>query len=106
MIVVADRAAATAVNRFDDRPLVSSGNEDDELAGRVGACIEIEQRDPGEVQSWRGVRTVPDGVGAFNPAFDVTPCDLVTAFITEHGVLRPPYAASLAPVLERPGKSQ
>jgi methylthioribose-1-phosphate isomerase len=64
-----------------------------------GAGIVVEERDPGEVLECRGRATAPDGVAAYNPAFDITPAELVTAFITEHGVLRPPYAASLVPVL-------
>lgn len=66
-----------------------------------GDGIEIEQRDPAEVLGFRDLRWAPEGVGAANPAFDVTPAELVTAFITEHGVLRPPFAESLGPVLER-----
>jgi len=69
-----------------------------------GSDIEIEERDPREVHQWRETRTTPEGAGAWNPAFDVTPAELVTAFITEHGVLRPPFADSLAPVLARSGK--
>jgi methylthioribose-1-phosphate isomerase len=52
-----------------------------------GARIPIEERDPAEV--------VGDGEG-FNPAFDVTPAELVTAVFTEAGVLEPPYEESLA----------
>jgi methylthioribose-1-phosphate isomerase len=55
-----------------------------------GAAIPIEERDPGEV--------VADGE-AFNPAFDVTPAELVTAIVTEAGVLRPPYADSIRQAL-------
>ncbi len=55
----------------------------------------------GEVHGHGGVRFTPVGVAAWNPAFDVTPAELITAFITEHGVLRPPFATSLAPVLAR-----
>jgi methylthioribose-1-phosphate isomerase len=66
-----------------------------------GAGIPIEERDPAEVAEYRGVRAVPRGVAAWNPAFDVTPAELVSAFVTEHGVLRPPYDVSLAPVLAR-----
>ncbi len=64
-----------------------------------GAGIVVEERDPAEVLQCGGCGTAPAGVAAYNPAFDVTPAELVTAFITEHGVLHPPYAASLAPVL-------
>ncbi len=56
-----------------------------------GSEIPIEQRDSSEVTSFGGVRVVPEGVSAFNPAFDVTPHELVTAIITDHGVARAPY---------------
>ena len=55
-----------------------------------GASIPIEERDPSEV--------VAAG-DAFNPAFDVTPAELVTAIVTEAGVLEPPYPASIANAL-------
>jgi methylthioribose-1-phosphate isomerase len=57
-----------------------------------GAGIPIEERDPAEVTE-RG--------DAFNPAFDVTPAELVTAIFTEAGVLEPPYAQSIAQVAPR-----
>lgn len=66
-----------------------------------GEGIVIEEREPAEVHSWHGVRATPEAAEAWNPAFDVTPADLITAFITEHGVLRPPFDKSLAPVLKR-----
>jgi len=52
-----------------------------------GGAIPIEERDPAEVLI---------GGDAFNPAFDVTPAELVTAIVTEAGVLKPPYAESIA----------
>jgi methylthioribose-1-phosphate isomerase len=45
---------------------------------------------------------VPDGVPVRHPAFDVTPAELVTAIITEAGVARAPYGASLAGLLRAP----
>lgn len=60
-----------------------------------GAAIPIEERDADEVTTLRGVRTAPNGVDVFNPAFDVTPEEFVTAFITEKGILRPPYPDGL-----------
>lgn len=66
-----------------------------------GRSIPIEERDPAEVTSCGGRRTAPAGVRAWNPAFDVTPAELVTAFVTDRGLLRPPYRRSLA-VLARP----
>ena len=38
---------------------------------------------------------MPEGVNAFNPAFDVTPAELITAIITDRGVFKPPYTSSL-----------
>lgn len=61
-----------------------------------GTQIPIEERDPRELLEFRGVRTAADGAEAFNPAFDVTPAELVTAIITEHGVIKPPYTENLA----------
>ncbi|NUR72135.1 MAG: S-methyl-5-thioribose-1-phosphate isomerase [Hamadaea sp.] len=54
-----------------------------------GSAIPIEQRDPTEVTHYAGVPVAPLGAGAFNPAFDVTPADLVTAIVTEDRVWRP-----------------
>jgi methylthioribose-1-phosphate isomerase len=54
-----------------------------------GAAIPIEERAAQEVTGWRGVRTAPDGVEAWNPAFDITPAELITAIVTDRGVLAP-----------------
>ncbi|MEU6752853.1 S-methyl-5-thioribose-1-phosphate isomerase [Spirillospora sp. NPDC046719] len=58
-----------------------------DLALPAGDGIPIEERAADEVLAWGDVRTAPDGAGAFNPAFDVTPARLVTALVTETGVL-------------------
>lgn len=60
-----------------------------------GPKIEIEERAASEVTSLGGVRTAPEGTKALNPAFDLTPSDLVTAIITEKGVFKPPYDLSV-----------
>jgi methylthioribose-1-phosphate isomerase len=54
-----------------------------------GAAIPIELRAPEEVAEWRGVRAAADGVDVWNPAFDVTPAELVTAIVTDRGVVPP-----------------
>jgi len=54
-----------------------------------GRAIPIEQRDAAEVTHYAGVRVAPEGAAAFNPAFDVTPADLVTAIVTQDRVWRP-----------------
>lgn len=64
---------------------------------RSGADIVIEQRDPEEVRSAAGRRLTLDGTPCRNPAFDVTPAALITALVTERGVVRSPDADSLAP---------
>ncbi len=61
-----------------------------------GAEIPIEERAGSELTTIGGRRIAPAGVGTFNPAFDVTPAELVTAIVTERGVARPPYTQSLA----------
>lgn len=75
-----------------------------DLTIETGAEIPIEERDPSEVLAFAGVRVAPTGASARHPAFDVTPSRYVTAFITEAGVLRPPYQEALArAVRERRG---
>ena len=64
-----------------------------------GADIPIEQRDPAEITEVLGTPVAPVGTPAWNPAFDVTPAELVTAIVTERGIVRPPYEPSLAAVL-------
>jgi methylthioribose-1-phosphate isomerase len=64
-----------------------------------GADIEIEQRPAAEVATIAGRQVAPGAAGVWNPAFDVTPAALVTAFITDAGVLRPPFEGSIANAL-------
>jgi methylthioribose-1-phosphate isomerase len=66
-----------------------------DLTLKSGAEIPIEQRDRKEVTHIRGQQLAPDGIEVSNPAFDVTPNDLVTAIITDRGVARAPYTESL-----------
>jgi methylthioribose-1-phosphate isomerase len=54
-----------------------------------GAAIPIEERAPDEIFTLAGRRIAPEGVGAWNPAFDVTPAELITAIVTEQGVVAP-----------------
>jgi len=61
----------------------------------AGWKIPIEFRKSEEVTESFGKRTAPRGVRVENPAFDVTPHELITAFITEKGVIRPPYRKNL-----------
>ena len=68
-----------------------------------GAEIPIEQRDPAEVTALNGQALAPAGVKVYNPAFDITPGELITGIITEEGILKPPYHQSIATYLT--GKS-
>lgn len=61
-----------------------------------GGHIVIEERAPEEVTHFAGVRTAPEGVGVCNPAFDVTPHQLLTGIVTERGVIHPPFDVKLA----------
>jgi methylthioribose-1-phosphate isomerase len=57
--------------------------------------IIIEERDPEEICTLAGTRLAPAGAAAYNPAFDATPLELVTALLTEKGVFRPPLMPPL-----------
>lgn len=61
----------------------------------TGRDIPIEERKREEVTAFNGRRTAPRGVKVYNPAFDVTDHKLITAIITEKGVIRPPFARKI-----------
>ncbi|HEY9179789.1 MAG TPA: hypothetical protein VIO32_03655, partial [Candidatus Baltobacteraceae bacterium] len=54
------------------------------------------------IASFGGVRVAEKGARAYNPAFDVTPAHLITAFVTEYGVLRSPYGEAISDLEMRP----
>ncbi len=66
-----------------------------------GWHIPIEERDPSEVLdlALKGRRVTPEGASARNPAFDVTPARLVTAIVTEQGIVQPPFPPGLRQVV-------
>ena len=70
-----------------------------DLATADGTAIRVEQRDAGEVTHFGGTRTAPRATHAHNPAFDVTPAALVTAIVTERGIVRPPLGSNLRALL-------
>ena len=110
VVVGADRIAANGdvANKIGTYPLAVLAQRHDlpfivaapwssvDLATPSGADIPIEQRDPAEVTQLGGRRTAPDGVQVLNPAFDVTPHDLIHHIVTERGVHTAPFGASLA----------
>ncbi|WP_114571695.1 S-methyl-5-thioribose-1-phosphate isomerase [Exiguobacterium flavidum] len=64
-----------------------------------GKDIPIEERDASEVTEGFGKRTAPIDVHVYNPAFDVTPADNITAIVTEKGIIRPPFDVNLKRIL-------
>jgi len=70
-----------------------------DLASASGDAIPIEERGREEVAHIAGQAVVPDGVPVRHPAFDVTPAELVTALVTDRGVLRSPNRDALASLL-------
>jgi methylthioribose-1-phosphate isomerase len=108
IFVGADRIAANGdtANKIGTYPLalaarahgvpfyVAAPRSTFDLAIDTGAGIPIEERVATEVTALHGTRTAPEGVGVWNPAFDVTPAELITGFITDAGVLRSGEIAS------------
>ncbi len=62
--------------------------------------VVIEQRNPSEVTTIGDKKTAPDGIGVINPAFDMTPPELITGIITEEGVAKPPFVDSIRKLFE------
>ncbi|MFD3158045.1 S-methyl-5-thioribose-1-phosphate isomerase [Haloimpatiens sp. FM7330] len=67
----------------------------------TGKEIPIEERDPKEVTCRFGVWTAPKGVKVYNPSFDVTPHENITAIVTEKGIVYPPYEENLKKLFEK-----
>lgn len=67
-----------------------------DLSVRSGEEIAIEQRNEDEVTHLHGNRIAPEGVKVYNPAFDVTPHELITAIVTEKGIVRENYEENIA----------
>ena len=103
VVVGADRIAANGdvANKIGTYPLalaaaragipfvVAAPTSTIDPATPTGGSIEIEDRGDDEVVTWDGRLVAPPGARAVNPAFDVTPADLVTAIVTERRVIRP-----------------
>jgi len=116
VVVGADRIAANGdvANKIGTYPVAVLAKENGipfyvaaptstiDLAAATGDDIPIEQRDPAEVTEFLGRRVAPAGVAVLNPAFDVTPARYVAAIVTERGIARPPYPASLAALVPFP----
>ncbi len=73
-----------------------------DMSAPSGKEIRIEQRKPEEVtEMWYEKRMAPEGIHVFNPAFDVTDADLITAIVTEYGIARPPYQEAFERIFRR-----
>ena len=89
---------AILAKHFNIPFIVAAPTSSIDLTLPTGETIPIEQRDGKEVSEGLGRQTAPPDVDIYNPAFDVTPHDLVTAIVTEKGVVRPPYDEGLKKV--------
>lgn len=88
---------ATVAKRYGVPFYVCAPTSTIDMATPDGTQIRIEQRPAEEVtEMWYKERMAPEGIKVFNPAFDVTDHELVTAIITEHGIARAPFKESLA----------
>ena len=95
------RRAASAVAARHAVPFyIAAPTSTFDFTAESGAAIPIEFRAEDEVGGFAGARWSPAGVDAYNPAFDVTPAELIAAIVTDRGVLGPPYGAAIAGLLD------
>ncbi|MGE5697867.1 MAG: S-methyl-5-thioribose-1-phosphate isomerase [Candidatus Sericytochromatia bacterium] len=80
---------AIAARRHDVPFVVVAPSSTVDTSLASGAPIEIEERAPDELTNFTGISITPPGAEVFNPAFDVTPAELITAVVTEHGRYTP-----------------
>jgi methylthioribose-1-phosphate isomerase len=109
VVVGADRIAANGdvANKVGTYPLALAAREAGipfvvvaptstvDVSVRSGDAIPVEERGAREITTFGAAVTAPPGTPALNPAFDVTPAVLVTAIVTEKGIARAPFGASL-----------
>ncbi len=72
-----------------------------DLSAKSGDDIPIEERNPDEVTQFRDCRSAPEDISVFAPAFDVSPAENIAAFITERGIIRPPFVKNIAKLIGR-----
>lgn len=93
---------ATVAKRYNVPFYVCAPTSTIDLATATGEEIEIEQRPAEEVtKMWYQEPMAPEKVKVFNPAFDVTDNELITAIVTEHGIARQPFRESLVALCEK-----
>ncbi|MFP4482476.1 MAG: S-methyl-5-thioribose-1-phosphate isomerase [Thermovirgaceae bacterium] len=94
-------ALALAADRHGIPFYVAAPSSTIDITCTGGDDIPIETRKAEEIRRLPESGLVPEQVEVYNPAFDVTPASLVTAFFTETGVLKPPYGVSIRRCLEQ-----
>jgi methylthioribose-1-phosphate isomerase len=94
-------SVATLARVFDIPFYVAAPATTFDVSLARGDDIPIEQRAAEEVTEGFGQRTAPQNVNVYNPAFDVTPADLIAAIITDRGVIRPVNSAAIAGIINR-----
>lgn len=67
-----------------------------DLSLEKGGDIPIEERDRTEITKFSGNKTAPDKINIYNPAFDITPANLITAYITEKGIIKPDFETHIS----------
>ena len=93
---------ATVAKRYGVPMYICAPTSTIDMNTPTGAQIRIAQRKPEEVtEMWYQKRMAPEGVKVFNPAFDVTDAELITAIVTEYGIAYPPYTESLAEIMRK-----
>lgn len=114
VIVGTDRVAANGdtANKIGTYPLAVLAHENDvpfyvavplstiDMELENGDEIPIEEREEEEIASFNGSRVAPKKVETYNPAFDVTPHKYITAFITEKGIIEPPFDKNFKKLFE------
>ena len=85
---------------FDIPMYIAAPTPTIDMGCRTGAEIPIEERDDKEITERFGVRTAPEGIKTYNPAFDVTPAKNITAIVTEKGIIYPPFKEGLQKMLQ------
>lgn len=114
VIVGTDRVAANGdtANKIGTYPLAVVANENDvpfyvavplstiDMELENGDEIPIEEREGDEIANFNGSQVAPKKVETYNPAFDVTPHKFITAFITEKGIIEPPFDENFKTLFE------
>ncbi len=92
-------SAAIAARHHGVKFMVVAPTSTVDMATASGAAIPIEQRNEFEVLSAGGTRVAPEGAQAWNPAFDVTPAELIDAIVTERGVVEAPTVEKMTALM-------